>query len=122
MVAAHAEQRQPQYPIPTCPGGKVLGLKTKWHNSIMSIRNSILRWDIRNCREHATEWNWVLTTLSRDLEIMYFYEPYPLCYSYLSKYLSGTISDNRKEWKKYYFETGKQHENMPNAAFSAWQP
>jgi hypothetical protein len=50
------------------------------------------------------------------------YEPYPMCRSYLSKYLSGTISDDMKEWKKYYFETGKQHENMTDAAFNAWQP
>jgi hypothetical protein len=94
----------------------------QWHNSVQSIRNSILRWDIRNYREHATEWNWILTTLTRDLEILYSYEPYPLCRSYLSKYLSGTISDDRKEWKKIYFETGKQHSNMPDAAFNAWQP
>jgi hypothetical protein len=111
IVAAHAEQRQPQFPTPTYAGCKVLGLKTKWHNSVRSIRNSILRWDIRNYREHSTEWDRVLTTLTRDLEILYSYKPYPLSRSYLS----GTISDNRKEWKKFYFETGKQHVNREAA-------
>jgi hypothetical protein len=38
------------------------------------------------------------------------------------KYLAGTISDDWKEWKKFYFETGEQHENMPDMAFNAWQP
>jgi hypothetical protein len=118
MVSAHAEQRQPQFPIPTCTKGKVLGLKTKWHNSVRSIRNNILRWDIRNYRDHSTEWDWVFRTLMRDLDILYSYEPYPLCRSYLS----NTISDDRKEWKRFYFETGRHHEHMPDAAFNAWQP
>jgi hypothetical protein len=122
MINAHAEQRQPQNPIPTCSNSKVLGLKIKWHSSIRSIRNNILRWDIRNYREYTTEWDWVLRTLTWDLEMLYTYSSFPLCRSYLSKYLAGTISDDRKEWKKFYFETGQQHKNMPDAAFNAWQP
>ena len=42
MVAAHAEQRQPQFSIPTNALGKVIGLKTKWHNSIRSMARNIL--------------------------------------------------------------------------------
>jgi hypothetical protein len=41
--------------------------------------------------------------------------------SYLNKYLGGTLSNDRKEWKRYYFNTGLQHENIPDTAFKAWQ-
>jgi hypothetical protein len=121
MVNAHSEQWQPRFPIPTDADGRVIGLKTKWHNSVRSIAKTILRWDIQNYREHPTEWSWVLNTLTRELSTLYEYLPFELSRSYLSKYLGGTISDDRKEWKCYYFQTGLQHENMPDAAFKAWQ-
>jgi hypothetical protein len=63
--------------------------------------------DIRKYKEHTIEWDWVLRTLTCDLEMLYTYSPYPLCRAYLSKYLVGTISYDRKEWKKFYFETGE---------------
>jgi hypothetical protein len=53
---------------------------------------------------------------------LYQYVPFELSRTYLSKYLGSTISDDRKEWKRYYFDTDLQHENMPDAAFKAWQP
>ena len=86
------------------------------------MARNILEWNIRKYSEHPTEWKWVLNTLTRDLALLYTYDPYPLSRSYLSKYLSRTLSDDRSEWKKYYFATGEQHEDMPDAAFAAWQP
>jgi hypothetical protein len=40
----------------------------------------------------------------------------------MNKYLAGTILDDMKEWKKFYFKIGEQHKNMPNVAFNVWQP
>jgi hypothetical protein len=122
MVNAHAEQRQPSFPIPTNAEGKVIGLKTKWHNSVRAIAKNILCWDIREYKQHPTKWNWVITSLIRELANWYTYESYPLCRKYVSKYLSRAISDDRSEWKKHYFATGLQHEDMPDAAFDSWQP
>jgi hypothetical protein len=122
MVNAHADQRQPKFPIPTNPEGKVIGLKTKWHNSVRSIARNVLRWDIRKYYEHPTEWKWILNTLTRDLDSLYTYTPYPLNRSYLSKYLSQALADDRAEWKKFYVQTGQQHQDMPDEAFQVWQP
>jgi hypothetical protein len=122
MVNAHTEQRQPSFPIPTDAQGKVIGLKTKWHNSVRSIAKNILRWDIREYKQHPTEWNWVITSLIRELDNWYTYEPYPLCRKYVSRYLSRAIADDRSEWKKHYFATGLQHEDMLDVAFESWQP
>jgi hypothetical protein len=122
MVNAHAEQRQPRISIPTDADGKVIGLKTKWHNSVRSIAKNLLRWDIREYKQYLTEWNWVITSLIRELDHWYTYEPFPLCRKYVSKYLSRAISDDRSEWKKHYFSTGLQHKDMPDIAFESWQP
>jgi hypothetical protein len=43
MVNAHSEQHQAQFPISTDGNVKVIGLKTKWHNSVRSIAKTILR-------------------------------------------------------------------------------
>ena len=122
MVNAHAEQRQPRISIPTDADGKVIGLKTKWHNSVRSIAKNLLRWDIREYKQYPTEWNWVITSLIRELDHWYTYKPFALCRKYVSRYLSRAISDDRSEWKKHYFSTGMQHSDMPDLAFQSWQP
>jgi hypothetical protein len=94
MVTAHAEQRQPSVPIPIDAEGKVIGLKTKWHNSVRSIARNILRWDIREYKHHPTEWNWIITSLIRELDNWYSYDPYPLYRKYVSRYLSWAIADD----------------------------
>jgi hypothetical protein len=76
MVTAHSEQRQPRFPTPIDAEGKVVGLKTKWHNSVRSIAKTILRWDIRNYKEHPTEWSWILNTLTQELSTLYKYVPF----------------------------------------------
>lgn len=101
MVNAHSEQWQPRFPIPTDADCKVIGLKTKWHNSVWSIAKTILLWDIWNYRVHPTEWSWVLKTLTRELSSLYEYLLFELSKSYLSKYLGSTISDDMKGWKHY---------------------
>jgi len=39
QMNAHAEQRQVRIPIPTNMEGNVIGLKTKWHNIIVTVRS-----------------------------------------------------------------------------------
>jgi hypothetical protein len=65
---------------------------------------------------------WILNTLIREFDTLYTYEPVPLDRVYLSKYLGRAISNDRAVWKKYYFATGLQHEDMLDVAFQLWQP
>lgn len=121
MKTAHSEQRTAKPHIPSTPTGEVLGLKTVWHRAVRSLARRFLDYSIRTYKTGADEWRWVVYSISVQLEDMFSYD-HPITERYLSKYIKETISGDRKKWKKFFVETGRQHHKMPNEAWAAWKP
>lgn len=117
MANAHAERRSPVVHVPTTTTGEPIGLKGAWHRQVRLIARQCMDQSIRSYTGKKKEWWKAIDKIYAALEEVFTYD-HPLCAKYLSKYLKGTVKNDRLEWKEYFFSSqGKQHEKCPDEAF-----
>ena len=118
MASAHAERRSPVVHVPTTTTGKPIGLRSAWHRQVRLFARQSMDQSIRSYRGKKGAWWKAVEKIYAMLEEIFTYD-YPLCATYLSKYLKGAVKNDRLEWKDYFITThGGQHDKCPDKAFS----
>ncbi|KAG0597165.1 hypothetical protein M758_UG317100 [Ceratodon purpureus] len=117
MANAHAERRSPVIHVPTTTTCKPIGLRSAWHRQVRLIARQSMDHSIRSYRGKKGAWWKAVEKIYIALSDIFTYD-YPLCIIYLSKYLKGTVKNDRLEWKDFFIENkGAQHEKCPDEAF-----
>ena len=76
---------------------------------------------IRSYRGKKWAWWKAVQRIYDALGEIFTYD-YPLCSTYLSKYLKGAVKNDRLEWREFFFANrGAQHDCCPDEAFGTLQ-
>ncbi|KAG0597385.1 hypothetical protein M758_UG333800 [Ceratodon purpureus] len=94
-VASDVEGRKPKHCIPTNPQGKIVGLRTKWHDTCRFIAKRLINWNYKSYAKHQGEWQLLCLTVQRELDTLFSYNPTDLDPEYLPKYLNDAIAHDK---------------------------
>ena len=121
MAAAHAENRDPLIQIPVCQSSTVFGLKSPSHRAARLCARQTLNFKVRSYKGKSEYWMSQVQNIAEKLEQQFTYSR-PLDINYLAKFLKNTLKNDRKCWKKYFFEhPGLRHPRCSEEAFTEWR-
>lgn len=109
MAAAYAENRDLHIEIRVCESGTILGLRSLWHWAAHLCARQTLNYKVGSYKAKQEYWNSQVDCIAQKLAKQFTYSR-PLDIQYLGKFLKNTLKNNRKSWKKYFFESsGLRH-------------
>lgn len=121
MAAVHAENRDPNIQIPVSTSGTVLGLRSPWQRAARLCARQTINYKVRSYKAKREYWQSQVDCIAEKLAQKFTYTR-PLDIKYLGRFLKNTLKNDRKSWKRYFFDIGgMRHHRCLVEAFTEWR-